>query len=90
MNDEKNLFWINSTTAKIEIALENNEDRWILGNLDFMGYYRVNYDTQNWLKIISQLKSDHRIFSAVERAALIFDSFTFARFYLFYYSIFDL
>ena len=45
-----------------------------------MGYYIVNYDTQNWLQLIQQLKTDHSVFSTVERAALIHDSFTFARF----------
>ncbi len=44
-----------------------------------MGYYRVNYDKQNWLKIIDQLKEDHTVFTSTERAALIFDSFTLAR-----------
>lgn len=44
-----------------------------------MGYFRVNYDKENWLKIIAQLKHNHTVFSATERAALIFDSFTFAR-----------
>lgn len=44
-----------------------------------MGYYRVNYDKQNWLKIIVQLKEDHTVFTPTERAALIFDSFTLAR-----------
>ena len=77
---EKHLVWMNSTESIIEIPVgSNNTNKWFLGNLDFMGYYRVNYDTQNWLKIVHQLKTDHLVFSPVERAALIFDSFTFAR-----------
>jgi hypothetical protein len=78
-NDTK-LVWINYTQASIVVPLENNnQHKWLLGNLNFMGYFRVNYDRENWLKIIDQLKRNHLVFSATERAALIFDSFTFAR-----------
>jgi hypothetical protein len=65
---------------QIEIPYSSrNNDQWILANLNFMGYYRVNYDKQNWFKIVQQLKHDHRVFTPVERAALIYDSFTLAR-----------
>jgi aminopeptidase N len=79
-SDKSELKWINLTDSFIQIPLnEETEKRWILGNLNFMGYYRVNYDKQNWLKIINQLKEDHTVFTSTERAALIFDSFTLAR-----------
>ena len=71
---------MNTTHASIEIPYEGNEEKWFVGNLNFMGYYRVNYDRENWLRIIAQLKKDHTVFSAIERAAFIFDVFTFARF----------
>ena len=69
------------TTIEVPNNKENAE-KWILGNLNFMGYYRVNYDKQNWLKIIHQLKTDHTVFTSTERAALIFDAFTLARYKL--------
>lgn len=77
-SNESQLFWINKTDSSILVPIDN-EPKWLLGNLNFMGYFRVNYDRDNWLKIIAQLKKDHKVFSATERAALIFDSFTFAR-----------
>lgn len=68
------------TDSKIEIdANENNRRKWIYANIDFMGYFRVNYDEQNWLKITNQLKKDHTKFTPLERATLLFDAFTLAR-----------
>lgn len=80
---------MNLTDSQIEIPLnDKNLENWIFGNLNFMGYFRVNYDEQNWLKIIDQLKLDHTAFTATERAALIYDGFTLARYiYLFHYSL---
>ncbi len=54
-------------------------DDWILGNPDLLGFFRTNYDRENWKKIIQQLKSDKQKFSIVERAGLIDDAFNLAR-----------
>ncbi len=77
---KSNLIWLNLTNSQIDMSNNNrNYDQWILGNLNFMGYYRVNYDEENWRKIIQQLKNNHLVFSPTERAALIYDAFTLAR-----------
>ena len=34
-----------------------NEDDFILGNTRVSGFYRVNYEDDNWNKIIKQLQS---------------------------------
>jgi hypothetical protein len=34
-----------------------NEDDFILGNTRVSGFYRVNYEDDNWNKIIEQLQS---------------------------------
>lgn len=34
---------------------------WIIGNVQQYGYYRVNYDKSNWLKLVQQLKTDHSV-----------------------------
>ena len=36
---------------------------WLLGNVDQMGYYRVNYDAENWDKLIQQLSDEHEVSS---------------------------
>lgn len=77
---EKNLIWLNLTDSRIELeANDRNRRKWIYANIDFMGYFRVNYDEQNWRKIALQLKQDHTKFSSLERATLLFDAFTLAR-----------
>lgn len=45
----------------------------------FSGYYRVNYDEDNWKLIIDQLRKDHHAIAALNRAQLIDDSLTIAR-----------
>lgn len=57
---------------------ESSQD-WVLINVDQTGFYRVNYDEQNWKLIIEQLKSDHTKFSPMNRAQIIDDIFDLAR-----------
>lgn len=73
------VIWLNLTNAQVQVPLAKNVDKWFIGNLDSIGYYRVNYDVANWNLLIKQLKTDHTVFTTTERAALIHDSFTFAR-----------
>lgn len=44
----------------------------------FSGYYRVNYDSQNWNLLTAQLKEDMNKIHVLNRAQLIDDTFTFA------------
>ena len=48
---------------------------YILANIDLLGYYRVNYDNQNWKNIINQLKTDKNKITLGTRAQLINDIF---------------
>ena len=48
---------------------------YILANIDLLGYYRVNYDNQNWKSIINQLKTDKNKITLGTRAQLINDIF---------------
>lgn len=44
------------------------------------GFYRVMYDEDTWLSLISVLKSNHELFSSADRAGLIDDAFSLCRF----------
>ena len=45
-----------------------------------LGYYRVNYDSDNWLRIIATLKSpEFNTIHEINRAALIDDLFNLGR-----------
>lgn len=42
-------------------AYEVTDDGWLLVNINCSGYYRVNYDEQNWNRLINQLESNHKV-----------------------------
>ena len=37
------------------------EDKWILGNPGWYGFYRVNYDEYNWDLLGKQLDAKHEV-----------------------------
>ncbi|GFS49299.1 endoplasmic reticulum aminopeptidase 2, partial [Nephila pilipes] len=47
-------------------------------NVDFSGYYSVNYDRSGWDKIINLLHDNHTVFSPADRVNLLYDSFSLA------------
>lgn len=34
---------------------------WVVANLDVVGYYRVNYDQDNWDRLLNCLSTDHKV-----------------------------
>ncbi|CAG14623.1 unnamed protein product, partial [Tetraodon nigroviridis] len=34
---------------------------WILANVNCTGYYRVNYDPENWKRLFTQLETDRNV-----------------------------
>lgn len=56
------------------------EDDWIVVNLQETGYYRVNYDDNNWQLLIEELMSDNfEVIHVINRAQLVDDSLNLAR-----------
>ena len=65
---------------EIDLGVANNvQGNWIIGNLKHSGFYRVNYDTENWNLLINQLFDDHEMIEPTARAQLIDDSFNLGR-----------
>ncbi|XP_029160312.1 aminopeptidase N-like isoform X2 [Nylanderia fulva] len=59
--------------------LHLNENEWIIANIQQSGYYRVNYDPENWRKIAHYLNSDeYTNIHVLNRAQIIDDAFYFA------------
>ena len=54
-------------------------DNFILANLDVAGYFRVNYDENNWNNIVKQLDKKHREVPVRMKAQLINDAFDFSQ-----------
>ncbi|XP_029348486.1 thyrotropin-releasing hormone-degrading ectoenzyme-like [Acyrthosiphon pisum] len=52
---------------------------WFIFNIQSAGFYRVNYDTDNWSLLIRQLKETPEKIHVLNRAQLIDDSFFLAR-----------
>ena len=71
--------WMSDEGEEIVIEEVASEDDWLILNIQEMGYYRVNYDQNNWLALINQLKSDLNIIHTANRAQLLDDSFNIAR-----------
>ncbi|XP_023669932.2 aminopeptidase N-like [Paramormyrops kingsleyae] len=72
----QDLLTVNGPVSKPIYQSNNNE--WILANVNCTGYYRVNYDPENWERLLRQLGTDHHMIPVVNRAQLIDDAFELA------------
>ncbi|XP_059190936.1 aminopeptidase N-like [Centropristis striata] len=74
---QSDIWWLLEKTAV------NSEMRsggsWVLANINVTGYYRVNYDLENWERLFAQLHSDHKVIPVINRAQLVDDAFNLAR-----------
>ncbi|KAM6388236.1 aminopeptidase N isoform 1-T2 [Pluvialis apricaria] len=52
---------------------------WLLLNLNVSGYFRVNYDQENWDQLLKQLSTNHQAIPVINRAQIIDDAFNLAR-----------
>uniref|UniRef100_A0A665UCD9 ERAP1-like C-terminal domain-containing protein n=1 Tax=Echeneis naucrates TaxID=173247 RepID=A0A665UCD9_ECHNA len=74
----ESLIWINNKTEFHGIG-QMGDNTWLLGNINQTGYFRVNYDLQNWKLLIQQLHTKPQVISVGNRAGLIDDAFNLAR-----------
>uniref|UniRef100_A0A672FBH4 Aminopeptidase n=1 Tax=Salarias fasciatus TaxID=181472 RepID=A0A672FBH4_SALFA len=74
----ESLLWINNKT-EIHRVGQMDDGSWLIGNINQTGYFRVNYDLQNWKLLIQQLHTNPQIISVGNRAGLIDDAFNLAR-----------
>ncbi|KAM9808090.1 alanyl (membrane) aminopeptidase-like b [Neosynchiropus ocellatus] len=59
--------------------LRSRNGAWILANVNYTGYYKVNYDPENWQRLVAQLETDlHRI-PMINRMGLIESAFEFSQ-----------
>uniref|UniRef100_A0A8C6PJ24 Aminopeptidase n=1 Tax=Nothobranchius furzeri TaxID=105023 RepID=A0A8C6PJ24_NOTFU len=52
---------------------------WILANVNCTGYYRVNYDPDNWQRLMTQLETNPNRIPLMNRGQLVDDAFNLAR-----------
>ena len=62
--------------VNINIGKSDKMD-WVIGNIKHSGFYRVNYDSENWNILINQLNDINNFESidVISRAQLLDDSF---------------
>uniref|UniRef100_A0A673IE12 Aminopeptidase n=1 Tax=Sinocyclocheilus rhinocerous TaxID=307959 RepID=A0A673IE12_9TELE len=52
---------------------------WVLANINVTGYYRVNYDNDNWQRLLNVLQNSRQSIPVINRAQLIDDAFNLAK-----------
>ncbi|XP_062998822.1 aminopeptidase N [Elgaria multicarinata webbii] len=74
------MYWLRSKTAiNSNFSTGANFSNWLLLNVNVTGYFRVNYDQENWDRLMAQLDISHQALPVLNRAQLIDDSFNLAR-----------
>ncbi|NXM78588.1 AMPN Aminopeptidase, partial [Serilophus lunatus] len=71
-------YWLTKVTETID-TFKVSSPNWLLLNLNVSGYFRVNYNKENWDQLLSQLDTSHEVFPVINRAQLIDDAFNLAR-----------
>ncbi|XP_068246618.1 uncharacterized protein [Palaemon carinicauda] len=77
--DTRAMAWMNNTQSEITIDSLPDQNKWVIFNLQETGYYRVNYDDNNWNLIIHQLQTDYEVIHVINRAQIIDDALDLAR-----------
>ncbi|XP_072174397.1 aminopeptidase N-like [Diadema setosum] len=71
--------WINDQSShEFKMDTSVSTDDWYLANINGIGFFRVNYDTTNWVKIARQLNTDHTVIPLLNRVKLLDDAFALA------------
>ncbi|NXB05314.1 AMPN Aminopeptidase, partial [Cnemophilus loriae] len=71
-------YWLTKVTDTNNDFRLNNLS-WLLLNLNVTGYFRVNYNQENWDQLLIQLDTNHQVFPVINRAQIIDDAFNLAR-----------
>ena len=71
--------WLSSAIDEIVIIPTLDNDDWFLFNIDQFGFYRVNYNVDNWIRITNALKNNPNVFNSKTRAQLFDDSLSLAK-----------
>ncbi|XP_076880953.1 aminopeptidase N-like [Brachyhypopomus gauderio] len=74
---EQDQLWLLQKSA-VHKTMKVSQGEWVLANLNVSGYYRVNYDHENWERLLNQLNSNHRIIPVINRAQILNDAFNLA------------
>uniref|UniRef100_A0A671LBD0 Aminopeptidase n=1 Tax=Sinocyclocheilus anshuiensis TaxID=1608454 RepID=A0A671LBD0_9TELE len=68
------LYWLLKKTDQSN-DMKISVDEWVLANIYVTGYYRVNYDNDNWQRLLNVLQNSTTSIPVINRAQLIDDAF---------------
>ncbi|KAM3609436.1 uncharacterized protein V6R79_014788 [Siganus canaliculatus] len=76
---DSTLVMLTTNQPEIKSELISKDEEWILANVNTTGYYRVNYNLENWERLMTQLETDPERIPLMNRGQLIDDAFSLAR-----------
>ncbi|XP_056307905.1 alanyl (membrane) aminopeptidase b, tandem duplicate 1 [Danio aesculapii] len=71
-------YWLLQKNTQFD-DMKTNANEWVLANINTTGYYRVNYDEQNWERLLNALQISRESIPVINRAQLIDDAFNLAK-----------
>ncbi|XP_068814489.1 aminopeptidase N [Struthio camelus] len=77
-NSTEKKYWLEDVSATYN-EFKVSGPNWLLLNLRVSGYFRVNYNQENWDQLLHQLSSNHQVIPVINRAQIIDDAFNLAR-----------
>lgn len=80
-NNVPTKYWIKNVPSLEITDMGANRNEWVIVNIQETGYYRVNYDEENWKMLIDYLldPSKFKNIGALNRAQLLDDALNLAR-----------
>ncbi|XP_068248686.1 aminopeptidase N-like isoform X2 [Palaemon carinicauda] len=78
--DTRVKFWLHDRETYLapEFVFPDSH-QWVIFNIKQTGYYRVNYDLENWNLLMQQLQTNHEIIHVTNRAQIIDDALNLAK-----------
>ncbi|XP_029378114.1 aminopeptidase N-like [Echeneis naucrates] len=71
--------FLKTSQPEIWDELISSSGDWLLANVNCTGYYRVNYNPENWEALLTQLETNRSLIPLMNRMQLIDDAFNLAR-----------
>ncbi|XP_070687597.1 alanyl (membrane) aminopeptidase-like b [Pempheris klunzingeri] len=78
-DSDSSAVWLDSSGPVKKDAFISKSGEWILANVNCTGYYRVNYNPENWDRLLTQLETNPHRIPLMNRGQLIDDAFNLAR-----------
>ncbi|XP_076258211.1 suppressor of ER stress-induced death [Rhynchophorus ferrugineus] len=74
-DDRTQAIWLENKRNITAEKVLKSDCKWFLGNVHQYGYYRVNYDIQNWQALVKRLQGNgHKLIPARNRAQIVDDA----------------